>query len=164
MISITRILNIENHEERKIFLLLALGFFIGVFNVTFLVQASSSFLNLFNEKQDLPKAIIYSGLLGVFLAWGFSFIQNRTSYFKLSFSIFLFILSISLGLRFGFEYSELERQLTFLSFVLIGPLNALTMLVFWGTVGRLFSIKQTKKIIGSIDSGQLNGSNFIVEF
>jgi ATP:ADP antiporter, AAA family len=126
--------------------------------VTFLVHSSSSFLNLFDEKTDLPRAIILSGFLGVSMAWLFSFIQNRSAFFRLSISVFILILLIVATLRLGFENEDFIREFTFISFVFIGPLNAITMLIFWGLVGRMFSIKQTKKIIGSIDSGQLIGT------
>lgn len=155
---IKSLFNLEIQEDRKVLLLLALGFFIGIFNVIFFVQSSSSFLNVFNEKVDLPKAIICSGILGVVSAWLFSFLQSRVSFVRLSFSILLIILFSVAFLRIGFQYKEYSRELTFISYVMVGPYNAISILLFWGIVGRLFSIKQTKRIIGSIDSGQLVGT------
>ncbi|HYG40050.1 MAG TPA: cyclic nucleotide-binding domain-containing protein [Cytophagales bacterium] len=155
---IKSLFNVEIQGNGKFLLLLAFGFFIGIFNVTFLVQSSSSFLNVFNEKVDLPKAIIFSGILGVISASVLSFLQSRVSFVKLTIGVLLIILFTITSLRIGYEYTSFSRELTFMSFVMVGPYNAVTMLVFWGIVGRLFSVKQTKRIIGSIDSGQLVGT------
>ena len=43
-------------------------------------------------------------------------------------------------------------------FALIGPILAVSLLGFWGTFGRLFDLRQSKRIIGGIDIGQLSAA------
>jgi hypothetical protein len=52
-------------ESGRIFLVLVIGFFIGIFNATLDVGASTLFLDRFEEQAYLPKAIVASGILGV---------------------------------------------------------------------------------------------------
>jgi len=57
--------------------------------------------------------------------------------------------------------------LAFALFVLMGSLNICGMVGFWGTVGRIFDIRQGKRIFGFIDTGQVVGviiSSFLIPF
>src|SRR5206468_2903491 len=43
----------------------------------------------------------------------------------------------------------------FLMYCLTGPTTAIVLLCYWGIFARLFNFKQSKRIIGWIDTGQL---------
>ena len=45
----------------------------------------------------------------------------------------------------------------FFVFIMLGPLNILAMLGFWGTTGRLFTLRQGKRLFGLVDSGLIIG-------
>jgi AAA family ATP:ADP antiporter len=50
-------------------------------------------------------------------------------------------------------------------YCLIGPITAILLLCYWGIFGRLFNFKQSKRIIGWIDTGQLIAiimANFLI--
>ena len=40
---------------------------------------------------------------------------------------------------------------------MLGPLNILAMLGFWGTAGRLFTLRQGKRLFGLVDAGLVIG-------
>ncbi len=148
-------LNVRPDEEKQVLLLLGKGFFLGVFLTTFEITAETLFINRLGEY--LKEAILVSGLLGIVTTALFSYLQNRIPFAKLAlgnlFLIFLFtalIYSI-----FHFYDGAIHDYVIFIMFALIGPVMAVTLLGFWGTFGRLFDLRQSKRIIGGIDIGQL---------
>ncbi|HPM32377.1 MAG TPA: hypothetical protein PLJ60_18730, partial [Chryseolinea sp.] len=72
-----RILDAQPGEGGRVTLLLAMSFFMGVFLATISVASQSLFLEHFNEKTELPKALLYSGIFGVMATMAYNFLQNR---------------------------------------------------------------------------------------
>ncbi len=148
-------LNVRPNEEKQVLLLLGQGFFMGVFLATFQITAETLFLNRLGEY--LKEAILCSGFLGIITTALFSYLQNRVSFRSLALGnlalILLFVATIYSSFHFG--DATLQEPLIFLSFALIGPILAVSLLGFWGTFGRLFDLRQSKRIIGGIDIGQL---------
>ena len=146
------ILNVVEGEEKPVLFLLGYGFFMGVFLAAYKIVATTLFLNQMHEY--LREAFFVSGLLGVLSTWFYSIFQNRVRYTKLIIfniiSIFLFIATV----RILFIYTESE-WLVFVLFVMLGPITSLLLLGFWGIFGRMFDLRQVKRIVGGIDSGQL---------
>ena len=68
----------------------------------------------------------------------------------------MFVAFTTIALRIGFEFFNNEK-LVFAMFVLMGPLTIIAFLSFWGTVGRMFSLRQGKRLFGLIDTGQIMG-------
>ena len=150
--SLLSILNVVEGEERPVLMLLGYGFFMGIFLAAYKVVATTLFLNQLSEY--IREAFFVSGLLGVVSTWLYATLQNRVHYSKLIIfnivSIFIFIASA----RLLFIYSD-SRWLVFALFVMLGPITSLLLLGFWGIFGRMFDLRQSKRIIGGIDSGQL---------
>lgn len=146
------ILNVVEGEERPVLLLLAYGFFMGVFLAAYKIVATTLFLNQLSEY--IREAFFVSGLLGVLSTWLYATLQNRVQYSRLIIfniaSIFIFIASA----RILFIYFD-STWLVFVLFVMLGPITSLLVLGFWGIFGRMFDLRQSKRIIGGIDSGQL---------
>lgn len=146
------VLNVVEGEEKPVLFLLGYGFFMGVFLAAYKIVATTLFLNQMHEY--LREAFFVSGLLGVLSTWFYSIFQDRVRYTKLItfniISIFLFIATIKLL----FFYTESE-WLVFVLFVMLGPITSLLLLGFWGIFGRMFDLRQVKRIVGGIDSGQL---------
>ncbi|WP_109829908.1 HEAT repeat domain-containing protein [Reichenbachiella versicolor] len=149
-------------EEKTILLLLAKGFFMGVFLATYQVGAETLFIDTLGE-QYLSEAFFILGFLGVGSTALYVFVQKRTNFSTLVTSnaalIFLFI---SL-LRLSFWYLDNPKfggveALPFVLFVMTGPITAITLLGFWGVFGRIFDLKQAKRTIGGIDTGQLTAT------
>jgi hypothetical protein len=99
-----------------------------------------------------------SGILGVIFTYGFAYFQNRLPFQNVASSFILIILLTITAIRLGFESVQNTDLLIFSAFVCIGPFNAVVFLIFWGVFGRVFSLRESKKIISRIDSGQLLAS------
>lgn len=146
------ILNVVEGEEKPVLLILGYGFFMGVFLAAYKIVATTLFLNQLSEY--IKEAFFVSGILGVLSTWIYSSIQDRVRYSRV---IIFNILSILIFIAFArvmFVYSD-SKWLIFLLFVMLGPITSLLVLGFWGIFGRLFDLRQSKRIIGGIDSGQL---------
>lgn len=135
--------------------MLCTGFFMGVFIATYQVTADSLFLNRMGAYLD--KAFLVAGALGIFTTAAFSFFQNRIRFTTLAIGsiilVFCFTLTAFWLLRFG--SSELHDYFIFAVYCMSGPITAVLLLSFWGLFGRLFNFRQSKRIIGWIDTGQL---------
>lgn len=154
-LKIFKSLNIEANEVAPVLLLIAQSVFLGIFYGTFDIGAHTLFLKTYPEDM-IPKAYIVSGLLGIVLTSIFSKFQSKIKFSKLANSTLLFISLITVLLRIFFEITD-ANWAVFLVFILLGPLNILAILAFWGTVGRIFNLRQGKRLYGIIDSGQVFG-------
>jgi len=150
-----RYLNIKRKERMQIFLMMVSGFFLGVFISTYGVVVESLFLNLIGS--ELKKAILIAGILGIFSTFIFSYLQNliRFSILTISACVLIFFITILVYLAYHFGPLNLQKSVIFIGFCLLGPMSAILLLVYWGLFGRLFDFKQSKRIIGWIDTGQL---------
>ncbi|MCI0751421.1 MAG: hypothetical protein L0Y35_06250, partial [Flammeovirgaceae bacterium] len=142
-------------EQKQVAFMLATGFFLGVFVATYQITAESLFINKLSDQ--LSKAILVAGILGIGATFIFSFFQNYIRFAVLTQTsigiIFSIIVTFYSLLHFGDP--ALHDQVLFLQFCMIGPASAILLLSYWGTFGRLFNFKQSKSIIGWIDTGQL---------
>ncbi|MFC2124282.1 HEAT repeat domain-containing protein [Bacteroidota bacterium] len=146
------VINVEEGEETPALLLLGYGFFMGVFLATFKVVAETLFLKTMAE--SLREAIFVSGLLGVMSTWLYSFMQNRIGFAKLAlfnlFAVFGFIGYLYLNIS-----AASDPTLIYVLYVMLFPITSIMLLTFWGMFGRIFNLRQSKRIIGGIDAGQL---------
>jgi ATP:ADP antiporter, AAA family len=146
----------EGSQERKqIVLMLATGFFMGVFIATYQVTADSMFLNRMGHQLD--RAFLVAGALGILTTAVYSFFQNRVRFTTVALATIVLILAFTLAaywlLHFGDK--KLQDYFVFALYAMSGPMTAVLLLSFWGMFGRLFNFKQSKRIIGWIDTGQL---------
>lgn len=148
-------LNVLPREEKTVLFLLGQGFFMGIFLVTFQISAETLFLNRLGAY--LKEAIMVSGFLGIVTTALFSYLQNRIPFSKLALgNLFLiFIFTLLIYLAFEFAGLTFQQYIIFSMFSLTGPIVSVSLLGFWGIFGRLFDLRQSKRIIGGIDSGQL---------
>ncbi|UXP32004.1 HEAT repeat domain-containing protein [Reichenbachiella agarivorans] len=135
----------------------------GVFLATYQVGAETLFIGTLGEAY-LDVAFFLAGALGIFTTALYVYIQKRSNFSTLVVSnAFLIFLFISL-LRLAFWYTDYDQLdegfqiLPFILFVMIGPVTAITLLGFWGIFGRIFDLKQAKRTIGGIDTGQLTAT------
>ncbi len=152
---IYRALNIEYEERGLVFLLIFQSIFIGVFLGAFDVGAHALFLANF-EASMIPKAYIVSGLAGILITITYAFLQSRIRFSVFIFINFLFVALVTAFLRLGFALTDSPLHI-FLVFIMMGPLNIIALLGFWGTAGRLFTLRQGKRLFGLVDSGQILG-------
>ncbi len=163
--SLLDFLNVRPEERLQVMLMLGAGFFMGIFFATYSVVAESLFLNTLGN--ELNKAFLVSGLLGIVVTLFFSFMQNRIKFSNLSTSSILLVVAITAFFYIGYHYGpqEYKNPIIFLMFCMTGPITAILLLIYWGIFGRLFNFKQSKRIIGWIDTGQLIAvilANFLI--
>ncbi|MEL7001684.1 MAG: hypothetical protein AAFN93_03005 [Bacteroidota bacterium] len=152
------LLSIKPNEADRVFLLLGMGFFMGLFLATLDVGAVSLFLNNFDEKADLPLAFLLSGIFGIITTAIYNFFQSRISFSSLAFYTIIVLSAILFGIVLSFGSLDDPRGIYFFAFVFTVPANFLVLLIFWSSFGRMFDLRQSKRIIGSIDTGQLVAS------
>ena len=149
---------LQNQEQKQIVLMLCTGFFMGVFLATYQVTADSLFLNRMGHQLD--KAFLVAGALGILTTALFSMFQNWLKFTSLALGsvalIFLFTLSAYWLIHFGSQ--QYHDEFIFALYCMTGPITAVLLLSFWGLFGRLFNFRQSKRIIGWIDTGQLIAS------
>lgn len=152
-------LNVRSDEERPVLLLLLKGFFMGIFLATYEISAETLFLNRLADDY-LKEGIMVSGALGVISTFLFAFFQSRVKFSYLTMMNLLLIFGFTGAVYLFFNTGDAVMQdyLTFILFAMIGPITAVVLLGFWGTFGRLFDLRQSKRIIGRIDIGQLLAS------
>jgi ATP:ADP antiporter, AAA family len=148
-------LHLRTLEQKQVAFMLATGFFMGVFIATYQVTADSLFLNRLGEYLD--KAFLITGILGIISTGVFSFLQNFIRFSVLTVlvvaGILVFTIVVYTLLHFGDP--AWQNTVVFAMFCSSGPIIALLFLSYWGTFGRLFNFRQSKSIIGWIDTGQL---------
>lgn len=152
---LSRIFDVRPEERKQILLLFGKGFFLGIFLVTYLISAEALFLNKLSHL--LKEALLVSGGLGVIATATFSFLQSRISYSRLVVGnlLLIFVLTAIIYLLYFSLDNVWQDYVIFGMFTLIGPIAAVILLGFWGVFGRLFNLRQSKRIIGWIDTGQL---------
>ena len=148
-----KMLDVEPEESGRVFLLLAISFCMGLFLATVTVASQTLFLNLYNEETDLPQALVYSGVFSIFATSIYNFFQGRVRFSHLAIGSLCAIIGLTAFIEFGDLWVEDENLLYYFGFTLILPFTFLSLLVFWGSFNRLFSLKQVKRVIGSVDVG-----------
>lgn len=146
------ILNVVEGEEKPVLLLLGYGFFMGIFLAAYKIVATTLFLS--NLSEYIKEAFFVSGLLGVLSTWLYAIVQNRLHYSRLIIFNIVSIFTFIAVFRILFIYYD-TTWLVFALFVMLGPITSLLILGFWGIFGRMFDLRQVKRIVGGIDSGQL---------
>jgi ATP:ADP antiporter, AAA family len=148
-------LRVKTLEQRQVTLMLTIGFFMGVFIATYQITADSIFLNRLGNYLD--KAFLAAGILGIGTTFIFSTFQNWIRFSVLTqisvALIFAFTVAVYVLLNFG--NPDWHNIVIFTMYCGSGPIIALLLLCYWGTFGRLFNFRQSKSIIGWIDTGQL---------
>jgi hypothetical protein len=160
---LNRLLDIEEGEGGRVALLLVMSFFMGVFLATIGVASQSLFLTHFEETSKLPIALLVSGAFGLVATVIYNFLQNRIPFQLLSTISLITILFITVLLEFGEGLFSDPNTIYFLGFTQIIPFTFITYLVFWGSFGRLFNLRQSKRLVGVVDLGAMIAS-FIAYF
>lgn len=147
-------LPVRTEEQKQITLMLATGFFMGFFIAVYQVTVDSLFLNRMGEYLD--KAFLVAGVLGILTTSLFSFFQTLVKFTTLALISVTLILLFTIAAYFLLQYeSKWNDYFIFAGYAMTGPITAVLLLSYWGTFGRLFNFRQSKRIIGWIDTGQL---------
>ena len=129
------------------------SFFIGM-SISFYFTASNAiFLKHFKPKM-IPVSFIASGII-IYLAWWiFSHIDKKISlYYQVVIKflfVFLSVLAISIGV-----YAFDSGWITFIMYTWVRLMVYITLVNFWGVAGRLFNVRQGKRIFALISIGEV---------
>ncbi|HEY6435663.1 MAG TPA: hypothetical protein VIY47_03670, partial [Ignavibacteriaceae bacterium] len=104
----------------------------------------------------LGNAYLLSGILGMLLTGTFSFLQSKIRFSVLITLNLIFITLLTFGMWYSFYYSTSE-YLIFVIFSLMGAIYILSLVGFSGMAGRLFTLRQGKRLFSIIDSGLVFG-------
>jgi len=157
-----RILRAEENESSSLLWIIGLGVSTGLAIALFDLASVALFLEHF-DKTYLPGAMICSGLLTVFVSNTFISIYNWISFSRVSIIASLLLWIVSLAVLLLFSYSD-GLALTYLAFVLCGPLTALALSLFWGLFDRLFDLAQGRRLSSSAESGMVVAMVGILSF
>lgn len=150
-----KILGIEAGEESMVSMLLTQSVFLGIFFGAFDISAHSLFLSIFDEKM-MARGYVLSGIAGIILTAAYTRLQTRMVFRNFATLNLIFVASLTLVLWIILLLNP-AHWVVFLVFIMLGPLNILAMLGFWGTTGRLFTLRQGKRLFGLVDAGLIIG-------
>lgn len=147
------LLDVEPEETGPVSLLLIISFLMGLFLASVAVASQSLFLQHFDEKTQLPVALAISGALGMVITIFYNFLQGRIPFTALAIFNLLLVIVFTAFIEFGEQYVQDTDYLYYFGFTLILPFTFVTQLVFWGAFNRMFNVRVSKRIIGSVDLG-----------
>jgi ATP/ADP translocase len=150
-----KLLGVESGEESMVIILLSQSIFLGIFFGAFDISAHSFFLAIFDEKM-MARGYVVSGIAGILLTSVYTWLQTRIRFKRFAIINLLFVTIITLLLWITLLLNP-SRWVIFMVFIMLGPLNILAALGFWGTVGRLFTLRQGKRLFGLVDAGLIIG-------
>jgi hypothetical protein len=136
------LLGIESGEESMVSILLTQSVFLGIFFGAFDISAHSLFLSIFDEKM-MAKGYVVSGIAGIILTSLYTWLQTRMQFKNFAILNLTIVTSLTVILWIALILLP-AKWIVFMVFIMLGPLNILAMLGFWGTTGRLFTLRQGK--------------------
>jgi AAA family ATP:ADP antiporter len=146
--------NVRQGEELPTVLMFFHSCLLGVAASSFFTAASALFLSEYGVER-LPYAYIASAVVGSVLGYIYSRLDRYLSFSDLlAVNIGFLFFSIAL-FRIGFWLLDETRWLNFFVFVWITPVLAFIFIEFWGLAGRLFDLRQAKRLYGFIGSGEV---------
>jgi len=150
---ILKLLNIRKEEQKPVYLLMLFSFFIGLSLTFYFTAANAIFLKHFKPSM-IPLSYVASGVMVYLTWWSLSRLDRlmalqKQIVVKILF-VFLSVLVIGTGVwRFDSPW------LAFLLFTWIRVMVYVTVVTFWGFAGKLFNIRQGKRIFGLIGIGEV---------
>jgi AAA family ATP:ADP antiporter len=160
---ILRFLDVEYGEGSRVALLLVMSFFMGMFLATFSVASQTLFLKYFDEQRELPVALVVSGAFALAATALYNFFQNRIPFQLLAAISLTTIIILTAFIEFGESAFKDSESIYFFGFTVLAPFSFIIYLIFWGAFGRAFNLRQSKRLIGTVDMGAMIAS-FIAFF
>ena len=153
---IARLLNLEPGEGRLVSLLLGYSFFRGITITFFYVASSALFLSSYGS-ESLPVVYIISAFVSSFTGWVYRACDRRIDLPPLFTGTLLVLLASVIGFRLLLWLSP-GTWPAFGMMVWYLTLYAFMSVSFWGVTGRLFNVRQGKRLFGLLGSGELVAS------
>jgi hypothetical protein len=149
---LARVLGIQAGEGAPVAWLIVHSLFNGIFSALFLTAANALFLARF-EIGVLPLAYIAAAVVGYVAVGLLSRLERHVRFGTL----LLLNLGVLLALASAFwivgRFTDAD-WVVFLMFVVVGPMFNLIALGYWGLAGRLFDLRQGKRLFGLVGAGE----------
>ena len=149
----TKLLNIRSEEFKPVFLLMLFSFFIGLSLSFYFTASNAIFLKHFPPKM-IPVSFIASGVIVCSAWWIFSRIDKKSGLFSQVALKFLFVFVTVLAISIGVWAFD-TGWLAFIMYTWVRVVVYITLVNFWGVAGKLFNIRQGKRIFGLISVGEV---------
>jgi ATP:ADP antiporter, AAA family len=146
---------LEPGEKNMVSMLLVQALFLGIFIGAFDISAHSLFLAIFDEKM-LAKGYVVSGFAGLILLALYFFFHDRMKI--RSFAVFnlIAVAAITFILWLSLAISP-SGPVIFIVFIMLGPLNIISVMGFRATAGHLFAAIPGKKLYAIVDTALIIG-------
>ena len=145
-------LGVRPGEGARVAALIGHSLFNGVFSAFFLTAANALFLSRF-EISYLPLAYIAAAAVGYVAVLAFSKLEKAFGIGVLLVTNLAALLVLSGAFWFLARTSGSE-WVVFAMFVCVGPMFSLIALGYWGLAGRLFDLRQGKRLFGLVGAGE----------
>jgi HEAT repeat protein len=145
--------NVRRGETVPLLFMLAHSFFLGMALVNFETAASALFLSKSNVSL-IPYVYICAAAVVAAIGVLYSAVERRVSFASLLAGSLTSLLIMIVGLRISLSLST-GRWPTLLLLGAVEVLTILTGLVFWGLAGRLFHVRQGKRLFGLMGTGEV---------
>src|SRR5258706_9885907 len=150
-----KMLDVEEEETGRGGLLLIMSFLMGLFLAPVAVGSLPFLLGLgeFGEKDEVSYVLFYSGAFGIIITVIYNFLQGRISFSSLAIFNLLLVVALTAFMEYGQSVVNDVKTFYSFGFALILPFTFVVQLVFWGAFGRMFNVRDGKRLIGSVDVG-----------
>src|SRR5207344_2586064 len=88
----------------------------------------------------------------------YNFLQTRIPFSVLAMLSVLSITAITAFIEFADKFGISDKDLYLFGYTQIAPFTLIILLVFWGAFNRMFNVKESKRLLGSVDQGALFAS------
>ncbi len=153
---INRLLGLEKGEGALVALPVVYSFFAGASLAFFVTSSTSLFLNLF-ERDMLSVAFIAAGVIVWIVGQGFSKVQKSVNFTK-SITTGLAFLVLSILIFTAFFVGSKPLAIVFVIYAWVRVFAYIHAVTFWGVAGRLFTLRQGKRLFGLISGGEVVAS------
>jgi len=153
---IFNIINIKEGEGTLVFLPIIYSFFTGAALAFFVTSATSLFLSSF-EREMLPLAFIVAGVLVWLSGLLYSYFQKKYKYTNvLTGGLLLLLVSVLAFLSLYIKTNSII--IIFLLYAWVRVFAYMHAITFWGLAGRMFTLRQGKRVFGLITGGEVFAS------
>ena len=149
---ISSALGVRPGEGARVAALIGHSLFNGVFSAFFLTAANALFLSRF-EISYLPLAYIAAAAVGYVAVLAFSKLEKAFGIGVLLVTNLAALLVLS-GTFWFLARTSGSDWVVFAMFVCVGPMFSLIALGYWGLAGRLFDLRQGKRLFGLVGAGE----------
>lgn len=148
-----QVMNVRDEEVSLVGLMLLHSFFVGVPRIFAATVANTRFLSDYNAGL-LPLIYIASAVLNPLIAFGLARLGRRLNFTR--FLLLNLVLQVTSLLAFRVLFDSVEAAWPSLAFAIwFEVLWVLSGLQFWSLAGRLFDIRQGKRLFALIGSGEV---------